>query len=176
MLKEDKTFQHLGCEIFCNLKSCKPALPLSPGKGEEKTCPFWAASRNSANVGGRLRPKLWSPSRDVPCVCAVCMLAACVVKVLRWKSGRMSSSGLDCPTGRIMGRPSGLSCPPLLLLCPAYIYLDMLLYESRPGHIYETQLFLFTFSVFRTTAFFLSEHYSIALTASFPLREVILGM
>ena len=70
MLKEDKTFQHLGCEIFCNLKSCKPALPLSPGKGEEKTCPFWAASRNSANVGGRLRPKLVvAVSRDVPCVC-----------------------------------------------------------------------------------------------------------
>ena len=53
MINKGRACHHLGCEIFCNLKSCKPAPPLSPGKGEEKTCPFWAAPGNSANVGGR---------------------------------------------------------------------------------------------------------------------------
>ena len=79
--------------------------------GKEKTCPFSAASRNSANVGGRASQ--FGGHRFqmcMPLTCNVCnTVPACsssrgrVVKVSRWKSGWKSE------TGRVMGRPSGLS-------------------------------------------------------------------
>ena len=103
------------------LKSCKPARPLSPGKGEEKTCPFWAASRNSANVGGRS-----CASSQIGGHRTLCVHARCVVKVPRWKSGRMSSSEgarrPDWPDNGPSVRPA-----PLFSSCfswPVYIYLD----------------------------------------------------
>ena len=118
MMNEGRACQHLGCEIFCNLKSCKPAPPLSPGKGEEKTCPFWAAPRNSANVGGRscARPKLVvTVSRRTLCVHAHSRLRGQSFKMEIWSDGQRARLP-DGPTGRIMGRPSGLlpSSPPAL--------------------------------------------------------------
>ena len=83
--------------------------------GKEKTCPFSAASRNSANVGGRASQ--FGGHRFqmcVPLTCNVCnAVPACsssrgrVVKVSRWKSGWKSETGRRA--GRVMGRPSGLS-------------------------------------------------------------------
>ena len=81
---------------------------------KEKTCPFSAASRNSANVGGRASQ--FGGHRFQMCVpytCNVCnAVPACssrgrVVKVSRWKSGWKSETGRRA--GRVMGRPSGLS-------------------------------------------------------------------
>ena len=83
--------------------------------GKEKTCPFSAASRNSANVGGRAsqfgghRFQMFVPLTCNACnaVPACCSSSGRVVKVSRWKSGWKSETGRRA--GRVMGRPSGLS-------------------------------------------------------------------
>ena len=127
MKKEGKACQHLGCKMFRNLANQPGRYP--PGKERRKLALFWAAaSRNSANVGGRSCASL----SQIGGHRTLCVHARCVVKVSRWKSGRMSSSGPDGPTGRIMGRPSGLlpSSPPGALAC---VHLSRLLYESRPN-------------------------------------------
>ena len=94
------------------------------------------------------------------------MLAACVVKVLRWKSGRMSSSGLDCPSPDWPDNGPSVRPAALLSSCSGLrTFIWTCFYTSL-----VTVLFVSMFSVwflFRITVFFLSDHYS-ALTASFP--------
>ena len=93
------------------------------------------------------RPKLVV---TVPCVC---MLAAWS----KFQDGNLvgcpAARGPDGPTGRIMGRPSGLlpSSPPGALPC---VHLSRLLYQSRLN--------------LAASYSGSSEHHSIDLTASFP--------
>ena len=146
MINKGRACHHLGCEIFCNLKSCKPAPPLSPGKGEEKTCPFWAAPGNSANVGGRscASSQIGGHRFETYLVCACSQQAAWSKfqdgNLVGWQAAGPTAGRPDWPDNGPSVRPA-----PLLSSCSrlrTFIWTCFYLYE--PGHNF---LFLSMFSV-----------------------------